>query len=199
MPRGDTTIIAAATIATGPGDMDQLIAVAAQWGLEAGFLGLDGHVEARMQMLLHDTQKRLFGDFEAERDRLMAELNSAETAWSQTQQVIARYRSRYGEGPRGERAGRLRQLRNWVWQTRDYRSANAISRREAPVLRELRRGISNVERTQRAAHVWRETAIQGLKATFEFQRQRAAMARARKEEHDNADHNTKQFIARRAS
>jgi hypothetical protein len=175
------------------------MAQAAQWGLEAGFLGIDGHLEPRMQALLEESVKRLFGDFEAERDRLMAEIGSAETAWDQAQQVITLYRSRYGTGAEGERAGWLRRLRNWLWQTRDYRSAIAISRREAPALRELRLSLANVERTRRVANGWRETAAKGLGANFEFQQQRAAIARGRKERHSNDDHNTKHFIARRAS
>ena len=201
MPRGDTNNVPSAntTAGAGPREMEQLMTLAAQWGLEAGFLGIEGHLEPRMQVLLKESVKRVFGDFEAERDRLMAELDSAETAWDQAQKVITEYRSRYGSGANGERAGWLRRLRSWLWQTRAYRSAIAISRREAPVLRELRPNLASVECTRRAANDWRETAAHGLKANFEFQRQRAVIARGRKEEHYNDDHNTKHFIARRAS
>jgi len=198
MPRGDTNNFSGASAAS-PRQMEQLMTLAAQWGLEAGFLGIDGHLEPRIQALLEESVKRLFGDFEAERDRLMAELDSAETAWEQAQEVISEYRSRYGTGANGERSSWLRRLRRWLWQTRDYRSAIAISRREAPLLRDLRLGLANVERTRRAADGWRETAAHGLRAIFEFQRQRAAIARGRREGHYNDNHNAKQFIARRAS
>jgi len=201
MPRGDTNNFPGAnsTASADPREMEQLMALAAKWGLEAGFLGIDGHFEPRMQALLEESVKRLFGDFEAERDRLMAALESAETAWDQAQAVITQYRSRYGSEGNGERRGWLHRLRNWRWQTRDYRSAIVISRREAPNLRQLRLSLANIERTRRAATGWRETAAHGLRANFEFQQQRAVIARGRKEEHYNDNHNTKQFIARRAS
>jgi hypothetical protein len=205
MPRGDTNNFLAANTGTGadlgtaPREMEQLMALAAQWGLEAGFLGIEGHLEPRMQALLEVSVNRLFGYFEAEHDRLMAEIDSAETAWDQAQQAITQYRSRYGTGPNGDRTGWLHRLRNWLWQTRDYRSAIAISRREAPNLRQLRLSIASVELTRRAANGWRETAAHGLRANFEFQQQRAVIARGRKEEHYNDDHNTKHFTARRAS
>jgi len=37
------------------------MAQAAQWGLEVGFLGIDGHLEPRMRALLEESVKRLFG------------------------------------------------------------------------------------------------------------------------------------------
>ena len=198
MLRGDAHNFSGTTAAAAR-EMEQLMVLAAQWGMEAGFLGIDAHLEPRVQALLDESVKRLYGDFEAGHDRLMAELDDAETAWDQAQAVIAEYRCRYGTGANGERSSWLGRLRNWLWQTRDYRSAMAISRREASVLRQLRLDLANVEPTRRAADGWRETAARGLKANFEFQRQRAAIARGRKAEHYNDNRNTKQFIARRAS
>jgi len=195
MRRGDTIKLPDAAGAY-PREMEQLMALVAEWGLEAGFLGIDGHLEPRMEALLDESVKRLFGDLEAARDRLMAELDSAETAWNQAHQVIKEYRceSAWQAG----RASWLRRFRHWLWQTQDYGSAIAVSRREATVMNELRLNLANVERSRRAANAWRETAANSLRASFEFQQERAAIARERKE--DSIDgHDTKHFLARRAS
>jgi len=181
MPRGDPNKSSVAK-AAGPDhrEMEQLMALPAQWGLEAGFLGIDGHLGPWTQALLQESVKRMFGDFESERDRLMSEIESAERAWDQAQDVITEHRARYGAGSNGERSSWLRQFRSWIWQTRDHRSATTISRREAPVLRELRLSLANAQRTRRAANSWREMAANGLRANFEYQQQRAAIARERK-------------------
>ena len=164
MPRGDPNKSSVAK-AAGPDhrEMEQLMALPAQWGLEAGFLGIDGHLGPWTQALLQESVKRMFGDFESERDRLMSEIESAERAWDQAQDVITEHRARYGAGSNGERSSWLRQFRGWIWQTRDHRSATAISPRDAPVLRELRLSLANPER--RAANSWRETAANGLRLT----------------------------------
>jgi hypothetical protein len=180
-------------------ELEGLMTVAAQWGLESGFLGIEGHPEARMTALLEEASRRLFGDPSAERVRLMAEIEPAQNDWNQAQQVISGYRSRYGSQAHGERIGLVRRLRHWLWNSRDYRSAVRVIRRRTPQLRDLRTKLDVVEATHRAAGAWRETAAPALKATFEYQNQRAGIARARKEENDNDDPNAKYLVASRAN
>lgn len=179
-------------------ETERVTALAADWGMEAGFLGVDGRIEPRLSAILDDCLRRLFGDFEAERDRAAADIESGEAALDEARQAIEQYRSRYGVDGQRLRAGWVRRLRTWLWLRAAYRSGLVRARKELARLREARPRFENAEIRRKSAAIWRQAAMQAAMANFEFQRQRAALARERKEEHFNDNQNSKRFISRRA-
>ncbi len=181
-----------------PQEIDSLMKQAARWGLEAGFLGIDGQLEPRIQALLREAAARCFGYCEADRDSLLARLENLEAEWNDEQRTVSEYRARYGLETVVLSGRRWRRLRTWIWDYRDYCAARAVCRRLSPVVRRLREEFDALERKRRAAAEWRETSAQALRATYEFQRARAARLRPEMENgHDARE--LHQCVLRRAN
>ena len=169
-------------------EIESLMKQVAKWGMEAGFLDIDGHLEARLQPLLRDASAARFGYCETECDSRASRLENLEAEWCSAQRTVAGYRARYGIEAAATQGRHWRRLRNWIWDYRDYCAARAICRRRAPLVRQLREEFDGLERKRRTAAQWRETAAQALRANYEFHRARAARLRPEKENrHDTRE------------
>jgi hypothetical protein len=164
--------------------------------MEAGFLGIDGHLEGRMLALVREASVRLFGNCEAERDRLLCRIEAIEKEYEESSRKIGESDARH-EAIRGRR-GLLARLWAWFTELANAREARSIHRRNDQELRKSRLDFEIAECARRDACEWREMASQFLRASYEYQKARAAMVRPEKERnHDTRDN--RQFIIHRAN
>jgi hypothetical protein len=169
-------------------ELDGLMTAAVRWGMEAGFLGIDGRFEERMAPLLAEASERVFDECEAGRERLAPELEALEARLRQALGVREEFRERYGNSGLPATAGPLRRLRSFVWDWLDYHAACNFLRRAQPGLRELRTRFDRADAQRRAAGEWRKSAMVTLRANHEYQKARAALARQSEERiHDTRD------------
>jgi hypothetical protein len=180
-----------APVPSAASELGVLTATALRWGLEAGFLGIEGHLEGRVLALVREASVRLFGNCEAERDRLLCEIEAMEKEYEDASRRIAECRENR-ERSRGGRSW-IAVLRACLAELLALRAARALRRRRNPELRTVRREFETAERTRRDASEWREMAAQSLRATYEYHKIRAAIVRPEKEQtHDTREN--RQFI-----
>lgn len=157
-------------------ELAELTTVVTRWGIEAGFLGIDGHLEGRLPALVREASLRLFGNCEAERDRLICQIEAAERDCEE----FARRTEETREKRESARRGLFARLRSWwaglVWS----RAVHRMQRRQEPELREKRLRFELAEVARREACDWREMATQSLRANFEYHQTRAALVRPEK-------------------
>jgi hypothetical protein len=168
-------------------EMETLTAQVGKWGMEAGFFDLEDHLEPRLAALIRDSSEKLFGNCEAELDCLQSALDSAEIEWSAASRVVER-----------PRPGLFRRLCFWLRNAREYRAACGACRRLEPELRKLRLDLDAARSARNAAAEWRKHASETLPANYQFQKNRAALARPAKEtSHDTRE--TRNLIVQRAN
>jgi hypothetical protein len=160
--------------------MGPLLAECAEWGAQAGYLKLDVEFEPRLRALLEDALLLGFGDWRGEMQRALTPLEAAESEFRDLQRVISAFR---GRAERPLDGNWLRRLGRWWREWSEYRAALVLCRRKLPALRKLRAAADAAGRVCRLAEAWRETASTGLRAHYEFSRQRAVAARQNKENH----------------
>lgn len=186
-------------IAQAGSDMETLMNQVCRWGLEAGFLGIDAHLEPRLAALVRETTNRKFGNYEAERDRLLSELEGLEKSYEEAVEAVAKS-ARSGESVKGI----AKRVRAWFTGIYDYRTARDRCRQLRPQIDRAKRDYETAELRRREACEWRETATQGLRANYEFQKARAAAVRTEKEQsHDHRENRryieNRQFIVHGAN
>jgi hypothetical protein len=155
-------------------ELAELTTVVTRWGMEAGFLGIDGQLEGRLPALLSEASMRLFGPCEAEREQLLCQIEAAEKAREQAARRLDEVRARRESAG----AGWFGRLRLWWTEWIGSHAESRTRRRQEPDLREKRVKFEIADLTRREACQWREMAMQSLRATFEYHQTRAALVRA---------------------
>jgi hypothetical protein len=183
-------------------EAERLTREVARWGMEAGFLGTDDeNVQIRLAGLIRQSSIALYGDREAEIDRLQSELESKEIEWNTASRTVSAYRAgiEFHGGLIGRFFVRIRAYR-------DYRDACRVCRRLEPELRELRLDLEDAESRRSASAEWQTHAAETLLANYRFQKRRGAMARPvetnndKKNEENNHDtREARNFIIHRAN
>ncbi len=177
-------------------ELERLIAEVAKWGMEAGFLGFeDDHLEARLAALVRDSSEKLFGNCEADRDRLESELDSREIEFNAASRAVAAYLSASRAVVPG---GLIRRFFSWLRAYRDYCSARSVCHRLEPALQELKKNLIVTECACGASADWRKQASAALPANYQFHKTRAAHARPAEEKND-VNREAASFVVRRAS
>src|SRR5580704_7381484 len=146
-------------------ELAELTAVVSRWGMEAGFLGIEGHLEGRVLALVRESSVRLFGNCEAERDRLLCQIEALEKEHEESEQEFERSRETR-ESSRG-RLGPLARLRLWFAELAGSNAVASLRRRNDPDLRQARLKFELAECARRDAAEWREMATQSLRANYE--------------------------------
>lgn len=177
-------------------ELTALTATVSRWGMEAGFLGIEGHLEGRVSALVREASVRLFGNCEAERDRLLCQIEAIEAEYEASDRRIAACRQTR-DTTRG-RWGWIAALWAWYAELSAYAAARALRARKDPDLLAARLAFENAERARRNACEWREMAAQSLRASYEYHKVRAAMVRPEKEENYDT-HENRQFVVHRAN
>jgi hypothetical protein len=177
-------------------ELAELTATVSRWGTEAGFLGIEGHLEGRVSALVREASVRIFGNCEAERDRLLCRIEAIEKEYEECADKLDESSTRR-DAFRGRR-GPFARLWAWFTDLANSREARSLHRRNDPELRKSRLDFEIAERARRDACEWREMAAQFLRASYEYQKARAATVRPEKEQnHDKRDN--RQFIVHRAN
>jgi len=182
-------------------ELGALTATVSRWGMEAGFLGIEGHLEGRVSALVRETSVRLFGNCEADRDRWLCQIESIEKEYDDAARRIAACRENRDLARGG--LSRIASLRAWLTELMAHRAARTLRRRRNPDLQTARREFETAERARRYASEWREMSAQSLRATYEYHKARAAMVRPeqvrpeKEQSHDTRENH--QFIVHRAN
>ncbi len=177
-------------------ELSALTATVAKWGMEAGFLGIEGHLEGRVSALVREASVRWFGNCEAGRDLWLCRVESIEKEYDNASRKIADCRQNRDLARRG--GSRIAVLRAWLIELMAYRSARALRRRRNAELQTARQELETAERTRRDASEWREMSAQSLRATYEYHKARAAMVCPEREQ-NYATREDRQFIVHRAN
>lgn len=154
-------------------ELAKLTAVVVRWGMEAGFLGIDGQLDGRLPALVKEASLRLFGNCDAERDRLLSQIEGAEREQEESARRLQELRDRL----QVMRLGWCTRLRLWWQDLAGTRADRRMHRAQDPELRGRRLKFEMVELTRREACEWREMAMQSLRASFEYHQTRAALVR----------------------
>ncbi len=154
-------------------ELAELTTVVTRWGMEAGFLGIDGQLEGRLPALLSEASIRAFGPCEAEREQLLFQIEAAEKDREQAALRLDEIRARRESA----RTGWFGRLRLWWAELTGSQAESRTRRRQEPELREKRIKFEVADLTRREACQWREMAMQSLRATFEYHQTRAALVR----------------------
>jgi hypothetical protein len=184
-------------------ELAELTAKVVRWGMEAGFLGIEGHLEGRVQALVREATVRVFGNCDAERDRLVCRIEAMEQELEDSARKVEEVRA-VRDSMRSRR-GLLGWVLSWFAGRSELSGAQAAGRRNDPELRKARLDLEMAECTRRNAAEWREMAVQYLRVTYEYQKARAAVvrpqdARSEKEkEQTNDTRDNRQFIVHRAN
>lgn len=193
-------MVAAPVAPTGK-ELAELTATVSRWGMEAGFLGIEGHFEERIMALVREASVRLFGNCEAERDRLLCRIEAMEKEMEESARKVEEC-GKERHGVHG-RLGPIAWLRTWLSERTEINEARSVRQRNEPDLRKAHLDFELTERTRRDAAEWREMATQSLRASYEYHRERAALVRPQtsqleKEEHHDTRDN-RQFVVHRAN
>lgn len=182
-------------------ELSELTAMVSNWGMEAGFLGIEGHLEGRLLALLREASVRLFGNCEAERDRLLCRIEAMEKEMEESARGVEKCRERHNAI--GGRLSLIARLHAWFSHRAEISEARSVCRRNEPDLRKAHLDFEVAERTRRDAAEWREMAAQSLRASYEYHKERAALVRpetSQLEEEQNHDtRDNRQFIVHRAN
>ena len=152
-------------------ELAELTTVVTRWGMEAGFLGIDGQLEGRLPALLSEASMRLFGPCEAEREQLLCQIEAAEKEQEKAALRLDEIRARR----ESTRTGWFGRLRLWWAELTRSQAESRTRRRQEPELRQKRVKFELADLTRREACQWREMAMQSLRATFEYHKTRAAL------------------------
>lgn len=83
-------------------ELSALTATVAKWGMEAGFLGIEGHLEGRVSALVREASVRWFGNCEAGRDLWLCRVESIEKEYDNASRKIADCRQNRDLARRGK-------------------------------------------------------------------------------------------------
>lgn len=156
-------------------ELADLTAVVSRWGMEAGFLGIEGHLEDRLAALVRESSVRLFGNCDAERDRLLVQIEAAEKEIEDTARE-AEKRREVRKSIRG-RFNLLARIQLWFAELAGAKAARSLRRRNGPEVRQARLKFELADCARRDANEWREMATQSLRANYEYHKTRAALVR----------------------
>lgn len=187
---------AQATVPPTGKELAELTVTVSRWGMEAGFLGIDGHLEGRVLALVREASVRLFGNCEVERDRLLCRIEAMEKEYEESSRKIEESGTRH-EAFRGRR-GLFAWLWAWFTDPANSREARSMHRRNDQELRKSRLDFEIAECARRDACEWREMAAQSLRASYEYHKARAAVVRPEMERNHDTRGN-RQFIVHRAN
>ncbi len=198
-PRFDETTPAA--VPPTAQELTDLTAIVSRWGMEAGFLGIEGHLEGRLSALVRESSVRLFGNCDAERDRLLCQIEAVEKEYEESAREIEKCREG-SESIRG-RLGLVARMRLWFAVFTGSRAVRSLRRRNDPDLRQARLKFELAECARRDACEWREMAAQSLRASYAYHKTRAALVRpespntGKEQNHDARD--DRQFMVHGAN
>ena len=172
----ETTLPAAA-------EMERLVSLAEKWGMEAGYLDIDGRIDERILLPIRAASERIFGGTEIDRKRLAPRLEYLEAQYTNALRIRDFYRERYlvGNGDANQSGGILRGLRTWFSAWLECQAASLLLRRRGPELQKLHADLYELESRGLAAQEWEGAATMAVKANYEYQKTRAALARPRRE------------------